>query len=170
MRWQSISLIGVGLLGGSLALAIKRRQLAARVVVRVRREGALIECQKLNIADVVTMDLKEAVQGSELVILCTPLSQMAGLATEMRPFLQKGAIVTDVGSVKGTVVRELEPLARQAGAEFVGSHPMAGSEKTGMAAARADLFENAICLVTPGRSSPAEAVVKVEEFWKSPNQ
>ncbi len=167
MRWQSISLIGVGLLGGSLALAIKRRQLAARVVVRVRREGALIECQKLNIADVVTMDLKEAVQGSELVILCTPLSQMAGLATEMRPFLQKGAIVTDVGSVKGTVVRELEPLARQAGAEFVGSHPMAGSEKTGMAAARADLFENAICLVTPGRSSPAEAVVKVEEFWKS---
>jgi cyclohexadieny/prephenate dehydrogenase len=167
MRWQSISLIGVGLLGGSLALAIKRRQLADRVVASVRREAALAECRKLNIADVITMDLKEAVQGSELVILCTPLSQMAGLATEMRPFLQKGAILTDVGSVKGTVVRELEPLARQAGAEFVGSHPMAGSEKTGVAAARADLFENAICLVTPGRSSPADAVVKVEEFWQS---
>jgi len=167
MRWQSISLIGAGLLGGSLALAIKRRQLAARVVACVRREAALDECRKMNIAEVITRDLKEAVHGSELVILCTPLSQMAGLTAEMRAFLQQGAIVTDVGSVKGTVVRELEPLARQAGAEFVGSHPMAGSEKTGVAAARADLFENAICLVTPGRSSPTEAVVKVEEFWKS---
>jgi prephenate dehydrogenase len=107
------------------------------------------------------------VQGSELVILCTPLSQMAVLAGQMRPFLQRGAILTDVGSVKGTVVRELEPLARQAGAEFVGSHPMAGSEKTGVSAARADLFEKAICLVTPGRSSPVAAVVKVEDFWKS---
>ena len=167
MRWHSISLIGVGLLGGSLALAIKRRQLAARVVACVRRESALAECRKLNLADVVTQDLQEAVHGSELVILCTPLSQMTALASQMRPFLQKGAILTDVGSVKGTVVRELEPLARQAGAEFVGSHPMAGSEKTGVAAARADLFENAVCLVTPGRSSPPAAVVRVEEFWKS---
>jgi prephenate dehydrogenase len=73
----------------------------------------------------------------------------------MGPFLKPGAIVTDVGSVKGSVVREMEPLARQAGAEFVGSHPMAGSEKTGVAAARADLFENAICLVTPGRMHSA---------------
>jgi prephenate dehydrogenase len=167
MRWHSISLIGAGLLGGSLALAIKRRHLAARVVACVRREAALAECRKLELADVVTQDLKEAVQGSELVILCTPLSQMAGLTEQMRPFLQPGAIVTDVGSVKGTVVRELEPLARQAGAEFVGSHPMAGSEKTGVGAARADLFENAICLVTPGRSSPTEAVVRVEEFWRA---
>ncbi|HTA31199.1 MAG TPA: prephenate dehydrogenase/arogenate dehydrogenase family protein, partial [Candidatus Cybelea sp.] len=167
MRWHSISIIGAGLLGGSLALAIKRRRLAARVAVFVRREAALGECRKLDLAEVVTQDLKEAVQGSELVVLCTPLSQMAGLTGQMRPFLQKGAIVTDVGSVKGTVVRELEPLARQAGAEFVGSHPMAGSEKTGVASARADLFENAICLVTPGRSSAAKSVASVEEFWQS---
>jgi prephenate dehydrogenase len=167
MRWNSISLIGAGLLGGSLALALKRRQLAARVAACVRRDSTLAECRKLDIADVVTQDLKEAVQGSELVILCTPLSEMAALTGQMRPFLQRGAIVTDVGSVKGSVVRELEPLAREAGAEFVGSHPMAGSEKTGVAAARADLFENAICLVTPGRSSPKEAVLQVEEFWRS---
>jgi prephenate dehydrogenase len=167
MRWHSISIIGAGLLGGSLALAIKRRQLAGRVVAWVRREAAQTECRKLEIADVVTQDLKEAVQGSELVILCTPLSQMAGLAGQMRPYLQRDGILTDVGSVKGTVVRELEPLARQGGAEFVGSHPMAGSEKSGVAAARADLFENAICLVTPGRSSPVAAVVKVEEFWQA---
>jgi prephenate dehydrogenase len=167
MRWHSISLIGAGLLGGSLALALKRRQVVAKVLVRVRRESTLVECNKLNIADVVTQDLKEAVQGSELVILCTPLSQMAALTAEMAPFLKLGAIVTDVGSVKGTVVRELEPLVRQAGAAFVGSHPMAGSEKTGVAAARAELFENAICLVTPARHSPPEAVASVEEFWKA---
>jgi cyclohexadieny/prephenate dehydrogenase len=167
MRWNCISLIGVGLLGGSLALAIKQRRLAAKVLACVRRVEALEECRKLQIADVVTQDLQHAAQGAELVILCTPLSQMARLAAQMGPFLQSGAIVTDVGSVKGSVVRELEPLARQAGAEFVGSHPMAGSEKTGVAAARADLFENAICLVTPGRFSPPEAVTKVEDFWKA---
>jgi prephenate dehydrogenase len=167
MRWNSISLIGAGVLGGSLALALKRRQLAARVAACVRRDASLAECRKLQIADVVTQNLKEAVQGSELVVLCTPLSQMAALAAEMGPFLQQGAIVTDVGSVKSTVVRELEPLVRQAGAVFVGSHPMAGSEKTGVAAARAELFENAICLVTPGRYSPPEAVARVEDFWKA---
>ncbi len=167
MRWNSISLMGLGLLGGSLALAIKRRQLAGRVVARVRRAAALAECRKLGIVDTVTQDIREAVEGSELVILCTPLSEMAGLAGGMGPFLKKGAIVTDVGSVKGTVVRELEPLARQAGAEFVGSHPMAGSEKTGVGAARADLFENAVCLVTPGRDSAPEAAAVVEAFWKA---
>ena len=167
MRWNSISLIGVGLLGGSLALAIKQRQVAARVVAFVRRDAALAECKKWEIANVVTQDLQEAVRGADLVVLCTPLSQMAALAFRMGPFLKPGAIVTDVGSVKGTVVRELEPLARQAGAEFVGSHPMAGSEKTGLAAARADLFENAVCLVTPGRDSPPAAVEMVEGFWKA---
>jgi prephenate dehydrogenase len=167
MRWHSISLIGVGLLGGSLALALKRRQLADRVLACVRSDSTLAECRKLEIADVITQNIQEAVQGSDLVILCTPLSLMAGLAAEMQPFLKNGAIVTDVGSVKGTVVRELEPLVRQAGAEFVGSHPMAGSEKTGVAAARADLFENAICLVTPGRHSPSAAVAMVEDFWKA---
>jgi prephenate dehydrogenase len=167
MRWHSISLIGAGVLGGSLALALKRRQLAAKVLACVRRDSTLAECRKLDIADVVTQDLKEAVQGSELVILCTPLSEMAALTAQMGPFLKHGAIVTDIGSVKGTVVRELEPLARQAGAVFVGSHPMAGSEKTGVGAARADLFENAICLITPGRHSPAEAVAGVEDFWKA---
>jgi prephenate dehydrogenase len=167
MRWNSISIIGVGLLGGSLALAIRRRQVAARVVACVRSEGSLVQCKKLQIGDLVTQDLKEAVQGAELVILCTPLSQMPGVATRMLPFLKSGAIVTDVGSVKGSVVRELEPLARQAGAEFVGSHPMAGSEKSGATAARADLFEGAVCLVTPGRYSSPEATAKVEDFWKS---
>jgi prephenate dehydrogenase len=156
----------MGLLGGSIALAVKQRQLAARVHAAVRREASLDECRQLGLADLVTTDLPQAVEGADLVILCTPLSQMRPLASLMRTFLKPGAIVTDVGSVKGTVVQELEPILCHDKIEFVGSHPMAGSEKTGVASARADLFQNAICLVTPNKRTPLEAVAKVEGFWK----
>jgi prephenate dehydrogenase len=165
MRWNHVSIIGAGLLGGSLALAIRRRRLADRILACVRRDSTLADCKRLAIADVITKDIKEAVQGADLIILCTPISQMTGLAEAMRPHLCQGAVVTDVGSVKSCVVAELEPLVRKAGAEFVGSHPMAGSEKIGVTAARSDLFENAICLVTPGRFSSAEAVGAVEALW-----
>ncbi len=94
------------------------------------------------------------------------LSQMAALAAQMQRFLQPGTIVTDVGSVKVSVVNELEPILCRGGIEFVGSHPMAGSEKIGVAAARADLFQNAICLITPGPRSSAQAVSKIENFWR----
>ena len=85
----------------------------------------------------------------------------------MLPALKRGAIVTDVGSVKAGVVRELESLVAKAGAHFVGSHPMAGAEKTGVGAAGADLFVNAVCVVTPTRKSNPAAVRKVEQFWKA---
>jgi prephenate dehydrogenase len=92
---------------------------------------------------------------------------MAERARNMQSFLKPGAFVTDVGSVKGMVMREVEPIIRQAKAEFVGSHPMAGSEKTGAAAARADLFQNAVCLVTPGGQSSATVVAEIEGFWQA---
>jgi prephenate dehydrogenase len=166
MRWNNISVIGAGLLGGSIALAVKHRGLASKVFACVRSDSTLAHCTRLEIADVVTKDIKTAVETSELVILCTPLSQMAALAAQMQPFLKPGTIVTDVGSVKASVVNELEPILRRGGVEFVGSHPMAGSEKIGVASARADLFQNAVCLVTPGRRCSAPAVSKVENFWK----
>jgi len=166
-RWNNISVIGAGLLGGSIALAVKRRSLAAKVFAFVRSDSTLALCSRLEIADVVTKDLQTAVGSSSLVILCTPLSQMAALAAQMQPFLRPGTIVTDVGSVKASVIAELEPILRRDGVEFVGSHPMAGSEKIGVASARADLFHNAICLVTPGVVCSSEAVAKIEEFWKN---
>src|SRR5437867_7829742 len=113
------------------------------------------------------MDLLAAVSNADLVILCTPLAQMPALAKQFLPALKRGAIVTDVGSVKASVVRELESLVAKAGAHFVGSHPMAGAEKTGVSAARADLFEGAICVVTPTRRTNQAALRKVEQFWKS---
>jgi prephenate dehydrogenase len=167
MHWQKITLVGVGLLGGSLGLAVKQRRLAARIEGYVRRTASITECDKLAVVDHATRDLARAVAEADLVILCTPLSQMRELAEKMLPALKPGAIVTDVGSVKGSVVEELEPLIAGAGGHFVGSHPMAGGEKTGVSAARADLFERAVCIVTPTPNSNKNAVERVEEFWKA---
>ena len=167
MRWKKITIVGVGLLGGSLGLAIKRRRLARRVEGYVRRTASIAECKKFRAVDRATQDLQSAVADADLVILCTPLAQMRSLVGRMLPALKRGAIITDVGSVKASVVKDLESLVAKAGAHFVGSHPMAGAEKTGVAAARADLFDCALCVVTPTKRSNRAAVAKVERFWKS---
>ena len=165
MHWQKVALVGVGLLGGSLGLAIKQRRLAAKVDGFVRRSVSIGECEKLGAVDHATRDLSRAVENADLVVLCTPLGQMRETAVKMIPALKPGAIVTDVGSVKGSVIEELEALIADAGAHFVGSHPMSGGEKTGVMAARADLFANAVCLVTPTPNSHKDAVARVEELW-----
>ena len=167
MHWQKIALIGVGLLGGSLGLAIKQRRLASSVFGYVRRPASVTECEMLGVVDRAAMDLKEVVSDADLVVLCTPLGQMKEVAERMASGLKPGALVTDVGSVKGPVVQELEPIFARAGAEFIGSHPMAGAEKTGAAAARADLFVKAVCAVTPTPTSSADAIARVEDFWRS---
>ena len=167
MHWQKVTLVGVGLLGGSVGLAIRRHQLAAKVDGYVRRSVSIAECMKMGAVDHVTRDLGHAVKDADLVILCTPLNQMRDLVEKMLPALRPGAIVTDVGSVKESVIEELEPLVAGTGAHFVGSHPMAGGEKTGVLAAHADLFVNAVCLVTPTKNSPREVVAKVEGFWQA---
>jgi prephenate dehydrogenase len=166
VRWEKISIIGVGLLGGSIGLAVKQRRLAGEVAGYVRRETSIAECEKFGAVDYATTDLVAAVSGADLVILCTPLAQMRSLVQQMLPALKRGAIVTDVGSVKASVVRELESLVQQSGARFIGSHPMAGAEKTGVPAARKDLFECAMCVVTPTKKSNPAALRKVEQFWK----
>src|SRR5262249_36935770 len=128
MPWQKVTVLGVGLLGGSLGLALKKRGLAQQVVGYVRRPPSVLDCQKLGVVDLATRDLSEALKGAELVVLCTPLAQMRELTQAMLPVLRRGTVVTDVGSVKATVVQELEPLVASVGAYFVGSHPMAGAE------------------------------------------
>jgi prephenate dehydrogenase len=167
VRWRKITLIGVGLLGGSLGLAIRKRGLAGHVEGYVRRSATVDECLKLGVLDHAGGDLHAAVANADLIIFCTPLGRMRELAEQMLPFLKRGAIVTDVGSVKGSVVAELETLIHKSGAHFVGSHPMAGGEKTGVAAARADMFQNAICVLTPTTRSSKTAVRKLEQFWQS---
>jgi prephenate dehydrogenase len=167
VRWKKVTLIGVGLLGGSLGLALKQRRLAGSVVGYVRRKASEVECKKVRAVDLATRNLLRAVAGADLIVLCTPIAQMRPLVEQMLPALKPGALVTDVGSVKGSVVQDLEALVARAGASFVGSHPMAGAEKTGVAAARANLFVNAVCVITPTRKSNPSGVRKIERLWTS---
>lgn len=165
MQFRKITLVGVGLLGGSLGQAVKRRRLAREVAGYVRREASVKECAQAGAVDYATTDLLAAVWNADLVVLCTPLAQMRALVLQMLPALKRGAIVTDVGSVKGSVVKEVCGLVRKAGAHFVGSHPMAGAEKTGVSAARADLFQCAVCVVTPTKNTNRDALRKVKRLW-----
>jgi prephenate dehydrogenase len=166
MSWRKITLAGVGLLGGSLGLALKAARLAGSVVGFVRRQASVGECEGLGAVDAATCDLGAAVRGSAMVVLCVPLAQMRPLVEQMLPALEPGAIVTDVGSVKGPVIEELEGLVAQAGGHFIGGHPMAGAEKTGVAAARADLFVGAVCVLTPTPNSHLPALRQVRKLWR----
>lgn len=167
VRWRKITLIGVGLLGGSLGLALKRRALIQQVEGYVRREASIADCLRAGVVDRASCDLRQAVEGADVIVFCTPVAQMKLLARAMVPHLKRGVIVTDVGSVKGVLVRELEPICAEAGAHFIGSHPMAGSEKVGVAAARSDLYERAICAITPTEATPPAVIEGIEYLWKS---
>jgi len=166
-QWNKIAIIGIGLLGGSLGLAIRERGLAKSVYGYVRRQEVIEKCVASGIVDWVGCDLREVVNDADLIILCTPILQMKSLVEKMLPYIKQGAILTDVGSAKEKIVAELESMVQNSGAFFVGSHPMAGSEKTGFEYARADLFNNAICVVTPTQNLPRTITNKVKNFWKS---
>ena len=167
MKFRKITIIGVGLLGGSLGLAARRGRLAGEVAGFVRRAASAQDCEAAGAVDYATTDLLAAVSGADLVVLCTPLAQMRAVTEQFLPALKRGALVTDVGSVKAGVVRDLETLVKRAGAHFVGSHPMAGGEKMGVQAARADLYDRAACIITPTKNSHAGSVRKLEQFWRA---
>lgn len=165
--FEKVTIVGVGLLGGSLGRVLRERKLAARVIGCVRRRESIAECRRARAVDVATLNYADGVADADLVVLCTPIARMASLLKDILPHLKRGAIVTDVGSVKGSVVKELESLAASAGAHFIGSHPMAGSEKMGVLASRVDLYQGATCVVTPTKKSNRRALLAVEKLWKS---
>jgi prephenate dehydrogenase len=160
----NLAIIGPGLLGGSLALSARRLG-RFRVKLWARRSEAAVHLNSLNIADHVSTDLAEVCADAQIVVFCVPVGAMLSLAVQIAKLLPKGALVTDVGSVKAQVVRELSGVFGT-DAHFVGSHPMAGSEQSGVHAARADLFEGAVCIVTPEQQSAPEAVLAVRSFWE----
>jgi len=167
VKFRKITIIGVGLLGGSLGLAARRGRLAGEVAGFVRRAASVPDCEAVGAVDYATTDLLAAVSGADLVVLCTPLAQMRAVTEQFLPALKRGALVTDVGSVKAGVVRDLEALVKKAGAHFVGCHPMAGGEKMGVKAARADLYDRAACIITPTQKSHPGSVRKLEQFWRA---
>ena len=160
-----IAILGPGLIGGSIALALRRLG-GSHVTLWARRSEAVGEVIAAGCADAATADLGAAVKDADLVVLCVPVGAMSGLAVTIATAIRSDCVVTDVGSVKAPVLAELRPIFRERG-RFVGSHPMAGSEHTGLAAARADLFDGATCIVTPEPDTEAAALGEVRDFWKS---
>lgn len=160
-----VTILGPGLLGGSLALALKART-KAHVTVWARRAESLQEILNSGSADATMPDVAAAAKGADIVVLATPIEAMASLAAQIAPVLNPGTLVVDVGSVKGCVVAELAPLFAGR-ARFIGCHPMAGSEQTGFAAARAELFEGSVCILTPDGSTSRETIADAAAFWQS---
>lgn len=161
--FERIAILGLGLLGGSVALAARKHNLARHIVGAGRRRAPLEYALKNGIVDEIG-DVVEASRGADLVLLATPVANMAAVLKEVAPILADGAIVTDVGSIKGEVAKALPGLL-PAGACFVGSHPMAGSHLKGVEHSQADLFEGACCVVTPLVDTPRPCVERLTHFW-----
>lgn len=166
MDARRISILGVGLLGGSIGLACRSRIRDCEIIGYGHRKQTLETARQMGAIHRIAENPQEAVKDSEIVVLCTPVSSLSRLIAEIAPAVAPGAVVTDVGSTKQSVVAAGE-MGIPARAHFVGSHPMAGSEKRGVQFARADLFEKALCILTPtGRTSRA-GLSAIEKFWQS---
>jgi prephenate dehydrogenase len=165
--FQQITILGPGLLGASLAMAVKERGLAARVVTWSRRPETRAKCLHQPWCDAVRDTPEAAVAGSDLVILCTPVQTIVPLLEQIESALTDGALVSDVGSTKSLICREAQAALEGRNATFIGAHPMAGSEQAGLEHARADLFEQAACILTPLEESPPAAIAKLHAFWEA---
>lgn len=162
--WNQVTIIGAGLIGGSLGLALKQRGLARAVVGVGHRQSSLDEARRTGAADRTTLDPVAGVRGSDLVVLATPVGLIRPMLERVAAALEPGAVVIDVGSTKAGVVAACEALV-PAGRTFIGCHPIAGSEQRGVSFARADLFDDATCVVTPTDRTPPAALSRVVRLW-----
>lgn len=165
-RQQSIAIFGPGLMGGSLLMALRRRQPQTHLRAWGRRPEALEELRNRGLADFCSTEAGAVAAGADVVVLCLPVDKLADVARDCARTVPADCLVTDVGSVKGTVTDSLETIF-SAGRNFVGSHPMCGSEATGLSAARADLYEDALCVVTPTERSRQDMTTGAGALWRS---
>ncbi|NLX57952.1 MAG: prephenate dehydrogenase/arogenate dehydrogenase family protein [Phycisphaerae bacterium] len=166
MQFKQVTIIGVGLLGGSLGMALRRLGAADTVVGVGYRDSTLRRAVQAGAIDRYTLSAAEGVAGAELVVLATSVGLFGRLMAEAAPALEAGCLVTDVGSTKRSVLEAVLPHVPP-GCRFVGSHPLAGSEARGIDAATDDLYDGALVLVTPTPCSDEAAVASVEAFWRS---
>jgi cyclohexadieny/prephenate dehydrogenase len=162
--FQKLALIGIGLIGSSIARGARLKGLATSIAISTRRAETLDEARALGLGDSYWLDPVEAVKGADLVILCVPVQSYGPLMEKIGPWLEQGAILSDVGSVKQHVIRAMTPFLPK-GVHLIPGHPIAGTEHSGPAAGFAELFINRWCVLTPGRDVPAAAVAKLTEFW-----
>ena len=163
--FERVAVIGIGLIGSSLARVLRRDSPDTKIVACARRAETLETVRRLGIADVTTDDPAEAVAGADLVVIATPLSAYAEIAGRIAPALRQGAIVTDVGSVKEAAIRELRPFLPE-GVHLVPGHPVAGTEHSGPEAGFPELFLDRWCILTPLPETAPEAVAKVTALWE----
>jgi len=165
--WDTIAIIGVGLIGGSIGLAIRERRLARRIVGVGRRKGSLDKARRYGAIDRGTTDIARGVTDAEFIIICTPVERIVEhvhAATEACP---PAALITDAGSTKQAIVEAIENWPLPGGVRFVGSHPLAGSEKTGCENGDGRLFEDRVCVVTPSRRTRQKDYEQVARFWEA---
>ena len=166
MKFKQIAIVGVGLIGGSMGLAIKKRRLSTRVIGVTRHKRTLRKALRRGAIDFGTLDVKKSVLGSDMVILATPVGKVLSTLEKIKPYLKKGCIVTDVASVKDIIVRRAEKIIGSKG-YFVGVHPMAGSEQRGVDKADGNLFKGAPCILTKTKKTNAKALRVVSNFWRA---
>ena len=165
VQFRRVALIGIGLIGSSLAHAMRRKELAGEITGFARSEATRAKARDLGLVDAVFPSPGGAVEDADLVILCSPVGTYAALAAEIAPALKPGAILTDVGSVKGAVVRDVEGHVPP-GVHFIPGHPIAGTEQSGPESGFAELFINRWCILTPLPGADTQAVEKLSEFWR----
>jgi len=164
IHFNKVTIIGIGLIGGSLAKVLKANGLVDQITGASRSRQTLDLALKLGVIDDIDQGLKPAVEGADLVVLASPVGTFGAIVHEIGPHLKKGAILTDVGSVKGSLVRMIEdqiPL----GVRYVPAHPIAGKEKFGVSEATEMLFQGAKCILTPTKKTDMHALDVVKEVW-----
>ncbi len=162
--FQKLALIGIGLIGSSIARAARLRGLAKTIAITTRKPATLEEARELGLGDSYTLEAAEAVRDADLVIICTPIGAYGQVMQDIAGALMPGAILSDVGSVKRHVMKVIEPLV-PAGVQFIPGHPLAGTEHSGPKAGFPELFEGRWCVLTPDKSVDRVAVDRLISFW-----
>ncbi len=163
--FERVALIGIGLIGSSLAHALRREKLCRHIAVCARSRESLDKAEELNLADSVTLDPAAAARDADLVMICVPHGAYAGIAAAMAQALKRGAIVSDVGSVKQAAIRDIGPHIPE-GVHFVPGHPVAGTEHSGPESGFPELFHGRWCVLTPTPDCDPDAVERVAELWR----
>ncbi len=166
LHFNKVTILGVGLIGASFALALKKKRLCNQITGYGRRENNLRRAKEMKIIDSLELDAANACIDSDLILFSMPVGSFTETAKMMKGSLKDGAIVTDVGSVKGELVKKMEGLM-PGGVSFVGGHPIAGSDRTGIDTATADLFIGAKCILTPTEKTDKTALNKITELWNA---
>jgi prephenate dehydrogenase len=165
-RIGTVTVVGVGLIGGSIGLALRARSVATRVVGVGRREASLAEALRRGAIDVATTDLASGVSSAEVVVVCTAVTDIADCLLRAAAAAPPGVLITDAGSTKQTIVEAVESDER-ARAVFVAAHPIAGSERSGVEFADQGLFVGRACVLTPTEATPADRLERARAFWRA---